>query len=145
MKRLTKKYFLYYFLIFCFFFSFLLLVSELSSILKNETHHYAESIKGQNSIDVNNLVKYNGNFLQKYPNLLDCKNKLWKKWSSNSFYENKQQIDYSKIASRANLNSRMLRGILVYFPMSDSEKFIPELKWYFKEKKLFKIIFLALF
>lgn len=132
MKRQTKKYFFYYLVIICFFCSFLILVTGLSSILKSETRQLAESQKDKNSKEISKFLKYNGNFLRKYPDFLDCNNKIRKKWSSSSFYDDQQQTDYSKTASRANLNSRMLRGILVYFPINDSDKFMPEFKWLYR-------------
>ena len=69
------------------------------------------------------VVEQKYNFLKKYPHVTDC----------NINYEADQNVnDYSKPAPDSTHSLRIVRGILVYFPIEKYDNFILEFKWMYR-------------
>lgn len=76
-------------------------------------------------------IKYS--FLTRYPNMLGCntQSSTLPKWSPDqtSFFSHN---DYKTPTNESNFNQRIVRGVLVYFPIEKSNEFMSEFKWLYR-------------
>lgn len=80
--------------------------------------------------DAKKTVKYD--FLKRYPQLLDCKND-YNKWSEETAVaENGTVYNYSRSASSEYHSNRILRAVIVYFPIDSLANFEHELRWLYR-------------
>ena len=66
-------------------------------------------------------------YFDQYSALLNCKHKALPKWSANTSSD--PSYDYLKAAPVETHEERILRGILVYFPIESTSHFKAEFKW----------------
>lgn len=84
------------------------------------------------NFNISTSHKPRGSFIEKYPNVNQCKKGVLKKWSINNLYNNQQQFNYSKKASKETHNHRYIRGVSVYLPVENFDDYIPEFRWLYR-------------
>jgi len=71
------------------------------------------------------------NYLRKYPFLLECAKNLSQCWSHNQSSSN-APFNYSQSAPQETHDKRIIRGVLVYFPIGKLDYFMLEFKWLYR-------------
>ena len=127
-----KKYF-YLFLI-----TLVIIVTSIAYMGNNTNHlnHY-EKLEifsdSSSSSSSNDNIKYN--FLNQYPNMLNCNinySKMAPINNNNNNNNNSIKYNYSQPANHLTHDYRILRAIIVYFPIEKSTDFEPEFKWMYR-------------
>ncbi len=75
---------------------------------------------------------FHNNFFTKYKFMLDCKNDYKRIAPSDINKDKKDNFNYKKPASVETHKHRIIRGILVYFPMNNIYNFQSEFRWLYR-------------
>jgi hypothetical protein len=95
---------------------------------KEEENRYENDQSFQKAKKPDQTEKYN--FLAKYKNVLDC-SLNYSKWLPNESAENRN-YNYIQPAPKELLDVRILKAVLVYFPIEKHEEFKEEFKWFYR-------------
>ena len=78
------------------------------------------------------IVSSRYNYLKRYPNFLDC-NKDFEKWKLSDLKRDaSNKFNYSQPAPNKTHEHRVLRALLLYFPIEKSAEFESEFKWLYR-------------
>ena len=78
--------------------------------------------------------KHSHSYLNKYPFFLDCTQNIIDKWTIKELKSNNIGIDFTKPAPLETHEKRIVRGILIYFPIEKASEFEYEFKWLYKSR-----------
>ena len=108
-------------------------ISTLKNLLSNESNTLKpllnQTLAKKHVVDTS-LVKSSHNLHANYPNLLEC-SQSYNPWTINAPAD-KTQYDYSQSAMNSTHSQRILRGVLVYFPIESVAHFELEFKWLYR-------------
>ena len=80
--------------------------------------------------DISEPLKTHIDYLAKYPNLMDCTDPNYKKWTAKT--ASLPRPDYSLPAPEKMYSNQITRAILLYFPIEQKDNFFLELKWLYR-------------
>jgi hypothetical protein len=71
------------------------------------------------------------NYVNRYRNFQDCSTNYAPQWQSDANQLN-ESYNYSKTAAESTFNDRIVRGIIVYYPVESLDHFAQELRWLYR-------------
>ena len=129
MNRIVYKYMKYFLIILI----PILLIWLNTSKLKKKKEQTITILDKDNFEDI--LVHNNNhNYLSKYKNILKCNKINLPQWTESSLKNRSTSLkfDYSEPASNHTHNDRVLRAVIVYFPIDKQKHFEYEFKWFYR-------------
>ena len=84
----------------------------------------------KSEVNISKPQKKHIDYLEKYPNFMDCTDPNYKKWTAQT--ASQLRPDYSLPAPEKMYSNQITRAILLYFPIEQKDNFFLELKWLYR-------------
>ncbi|CAF0802523.1 unnamed protein product [Brachionus calyciflorus] len=135
----TKKYFLSFLVLILIIFTSIAYLGQIDQSFLNQKYKSSNYVissnkptgsEDKNKFDQKQDVSFNFNFVQAYPWVKGCN--LNSSLFSNFDLSNQIELDYSQPSPSETHEIRIVRGVLVYFPIEQTHNFQYEFRWLYR-------------